>query len=99
MRACSTVRLKRGNWGGGGEHIHGWMDRLKDYREEEKNKGTQDELKISHHGFEGREMDECCFSGDGDRGRITEDRSGQMDEEMDEEEGEEGCRLSSAPQM
>ncbi len=32
-------------------------------------------------------MDECCFSGDGDRGRITEDRSGQMDEEIDEKEG------------
>lgn len=31
-------------------------------------------------------MDECCFRGDGDRGRITEDRSGQMDE-GDEEEG------------
>lgn len=31
-------------------------------------------------------MDECCFWGDGDRGRISEDRSGQMDEEGDEEE-------------
>ena len=30
-------------------------------------------------------MDECCFSGDGDRGRITEDRSGQMDEERERE--------------
>ena len=31
-------------------------------------------------------MDECCFSGDCDRGRITEDRSGQMDEEIDGKE-------------
>lgn len=23
-------------------------------------------------------MDECCFRGDGDSGRITEDRRGQM---------------------
>lgn len=29
-------------------------------------------------------MDECCFSGDSDRGRITEDGSGQMNEEIDE---------------
>lgn len=33
-------------------------------------------------------MDECCFSGD--RGRITEDGSGQMDEEIDEKDGGEG---------
>lgn len=32
-------------------------------------------------------MDECCFSGDSDRGKISEDRSGQMDEEIDEKEG------------
>lgn len=42
-------------------------------------RGTRDEWKISHMGL-GRETDECCFSGDGDRGRITEDGSGQMDE-------------------
>lgn len=49
------------------------MDGWKDHREEKKNKGTPDELKISHHGFKGREMDECCLSSDGDGGRITED--------------------------
>lgn len=43
-------------------------------------------------------MNECCFSGDGDRGRITEGRSGQMDEEMDEKEGA-NCTMSSASQM
>ena len=66
------------------EWMNGWNSRMSRERTtESKTRGHKINSRFHTTGFEGREMDECYFRYDDDRGRITEDRSRQNDEKTD----------------
>lgn len=103
MLACSTVsteRVKREAWGrrGASPWVHRWMERSKDWRITEsrsdgKTRGQKINGRFLATGCEGRETQRWMSVVSvviAIKKRITEDRIGQMDEEMDEKEGRGG---------